>query len=232
MEIEYVQEGFPKDWESVGISLLKTWGAEQIRTRRPEREEVIENIIQSPKLVLYRPIDKSMVIARIDRRRPPYYDYGAGYDYPQPQRTSLIRSTKPLPSNVFFYGSAFRPNLLELYNRVVGLGVLPSLLDSLKKQIGYMQDLRTIGDGLYVFEEGLERPLPISFIGDGFRATLLTSFVSVLAESGTLILEEPEISLHPGFIEDLLQNDSPNLWKKTTLNCLQRHTVWNSYELC
>jgi AAA15 family ATPase/GTPase len=40
-------------------------------------------------------------------------------------------------------------------------------------------------------------------MGDGFKSMLKIFYLSVLAKNGVITLEEPELSLHPGYIEML-----------------------------
>src|SRR5438309_7647010 len=73
-------------------------------------------------------------------------------------------------------------------------------MDRVKQGIDYLTDLRTLGDEIFVYQRKLDRPIPISLMGDGFRDVLRILFISALTRKGTAVFEEPENSLHPGFL--------------------------------
>ena len=64
----------------------------------------------------------------------------------------------------------------------------------------YFEDIRKTDEGLQIFLKNQSTPLPISSMGDGFSSLLKLTFMNSLADEGVIILEEPEVSLHPGFI--------------------------------
>ncbi|MEM4574522.1 MAG: AAA family ATPase [Candidatus Caldarchaeum sp.] len=113
----------------------------------------------------------------------------------------LIRSDNPSPSNVFPVTTEYKIDLTSLYNKLIQSGRFHDVLNSLKENIGYLRDLRSIGEELFAFFDGLDKPIPISSTGDGFQALLRIAFAIALSKEGTLVLEEPESNLHPGFIE-------------------------------
>ncbi|MEM3081811.1 MAG: hypothetical protein QXH35_09035 [Nitrososphaerota archaeon] len=80
----------------------------------------------------------------------------------------IIGRDTPTPSNVFYVGTVYKPSLTTLYNKMVHSGLIQNILIELREQISYLTDLRTIGDKLFVFLDGLDRPLPVSLMGDGF----------------------------------------------------------------
>jgi len=117
------------------------------------------------------------------------------------EQLSIIARDRPAPSNVFYVGTVYKPSLTMLYNKLVQSGLIQNTLMTLREQISYLTDLRTIGDKLFVFLDGLDKPLPVSLTGDGFQVLLRSAFAAALAKDGLLVLEEPEANLHPGFIE-------------------------------
>ena len=51
--------------------------------------------------------------------------------------------------------------------------------------------------------KSIDNPLPLSFMGDGFKALLKLAFLAPLVNNGIVIFEEPEVSMHPGYLEIL-----------------------------
>ena len=80
---------------------------------------------------------------------------------------------------------------------------LAEVLDTLKKRIPYFEDIRATDDDLLVLLENLDEPLPLSSMGDGFKALLKLSFMAPLIKDGVALFEEPEASMHPGYLDIL-----------------------------
>ncbi|MFA5614754.1 MAG: AAA family ATPase [Methanoculleus sp.] len=95
-----------------------------------------------------------------------------------------------------------------LYPTIKMAGISPILI--LKEKIAYFDDIQKTDKGLQVFLKNQDAPLPVSSMGDGFRSLLSLTFMNSLAGEGVIILEEPEVSLHPGFMyilcEAILKN--------------------------
>ena len=70
----------------------------------------------------------------------------------------------------------------------------------MREKIEYFQDIRKTDSGLQIFVKGQNNPLPLSSMGDGSNSLLKLTFMNNLLDNGTIILEEPESSLHPGFL--------------------------------
>ena len=110
------------------------------------------------------------------------------------------------PKCVFEFDRSVSPSEMNrLHDLVVEQGRIQATLGYLKRQIGYLTDIRKTDEGIQVFLEGKEGPLPLSSMGEGFITLLKTVFVSSLIDDGQVIIEEPEYALHPGFV-DLLSN--------------------------
>ncbi|MDW8063977.1 MAG: AAA family ATPase [Candidatus Caldarchaeum sp.] len=203
VEFHYLETGLPKEYLETCEDLIDRIAEEMAerdfryrRSRRFDYERLLQEeidkttrtIINYPKLVIVAisgEISKSSTKSLIILSKT----FGP------------IREDRVLPSSLFFVGTGYKPRTIDLYNRALQLGMLSPLLQTLRKEIQYFEDLRTISDVLYVSMTGLERPLPIAMIGDGFEALLKTAMVSTVARGGTLVLEEPETNLHPGFME-------------------------------
>lgn len=130
---------------------------------------------------------------------PPIYIYIGGI-------YTIVRPKPKLdipPFNVVlnFQKSAVASNVGNLYDLVVSKGKIKNALEILKERIPYIEDIRKIEQGMYVLVSHHNAPIPLSSMGDGFVTLLKLSFLIALAESGIIILEEPEVSLHPYFME-------------------------------
>jgi len=105
----------------------------------------------------------------------------------------------------------FSPNSINVFvgpNNCGKSSVLEAI--ALKEKIAYFDDIQKTDKGLQVFLKNQDASLPVSSMGDGFRSLLSLTFMNSLAGEGVIILEEPEVSLHPGFMyilcEAILKN--------------------------
>jgi len=80
---------------------------------------------------------------------------------------------------------------------------LAEVLDTLKNRITYFEDIREVDDELVILLENLDVPLPLSSMGDGFKTLLKLSFMAPLIKNGIVLFEEPETSMHPGYLNIL-----------------------------
>ncbi len=88
----------------------------------------------------------------------------------------------------------------RLHDLAINSNRIVQSLGMLKEKIAYFEDIRKTNKGLQVFLKNQNTPLPVSSMGDGFRSLLSLTFMNSLAGEGVIILEEPEASLHPGFM--------------------------------
>ncbi len=93
--------------------------------------------------------------------------------------------------------------LSQLHDQVIAVNKITPSIESLKEKIQYFQDIRKTDDGLQIFLNNQEKPLPITSMGDGFNSLLKLTFMNNLIDKGIILLEEPESSLHPGFLSIL-----------------------------
>ena len=91
----------------------------------------------------------------------------------------------------------------ELYKELVNTKKLAVVLGTLKGRIPYFEDIRESDGDLLVLLENLDEPLPLSSMGDGFKALLKLSFMAPLIKDGIVLFEEPEASMHPGYLDIL-----------------------------
>ncbi len=91
----------------------------------------------------------------------------------------------------------------DLHDKVVRKNLISKSHKRIISKIPYIEDIRKTDDGLFVSLSGHNRSLPLASMGDGFKSMLRIFYLSVLAKDGVITLEEPETSLHPGYIEML-----------------------------
>ncbi len=92
-----------------------------------------------------------------------------------------------------------------LYGKLINTKKLAEVLESLKKSIPYFEDIREADGNLLVLLKNIDEPLPLDSMGDGFKALLKLSFMAPLIKNGVVIFEEPEVSMHPGYLEVLAE---------------------------
>jgi len=111
---------------------------------------------------------------------------------------------------VNFEHSNIPAEISRLHDLVISNNKINQSIDRLKERIEYFEDIRKTDKGLQIFLKNQISPLPISSMGDGFSSLIKLTFMNSLVDGGIIILEEPEVSLHPGFIfilcEAILQN--------------------------
>lgn len=99
------------------------------------------------------------------------------------------------------------PNIEEdislLHDKLLSGNKIQGVINVLKKKIPYFEDLRKSDDTLVVLLSNATEPLPLSFMGDGFKALLKLEFLAPLVKNGIVLFEEPEISMHPGYLDIL-----------------------------
>ncbi|RZN15708.1 MAG: hypothetical protein EF812_01620 [Methanosarcinales archaeon] len=91
----------------------------------------------------------------------------------------------------------------EIYKKLVNTKKLAEVLDILKNKMPYFEDIREADGDLLVLLENLDEPLPLSSMGDGFKALLKLVFMAPLIKNGIALFEEPETSMHPGYLNIL-----------------------------
>ncbi len=94
-------------------------------------------------------------------------------------------------------------DISTLYKKLIATKKLRDVLDILKNRIPYFEDIRESEGTLYVLLENIKEALPLSFMGDGFKALLRLSFMAPLVKRGIILFEEPEASMHLGYLNIL-----------------------------
>jgi len=110
--------------------------------------------------------------------------------------------------------------LNQLHDLIIASNKITQTIENLKEKIQYFQDIRKTDDGLQIFLNNQNKPLPITSMGDGFNQLLKLTFMNALIDKGIILLEEPESSLHPGFLpilcEAILANSKQSTFFITT----------------
>lgn len=110
------------------------------------------------------------------------------------------KKVKKVPLVLNFSKLAFASDIEGLYDIVVEKGKILSTIRILTEKMPYISDIRKTEKGIYIYISHKES-IPLSSMGDGFITLLKLSFLVSLAEKGVIILEEPEVSLHPAFLD-------------------------------
>ena len=91
----------------------------------------------------------------------------------------------------------------EIHKKLVQTKKLKEVLDFLTSRITYFEDIRQVDGELLVLLKNQKESLPLSFMGDGFKALLKLSFMAPLVKNGIVLFEEPETALHPYYLDIL-----------------------------
>ncbi|HDH07119.1 MAG TPA: DUF2813 domain-containing protein [Thermoproteales archaeon] len=110
--------------------------------------------------------------------------------------SEFITSFRRTPSDIKFYARLV--GKLSLLLDKLDVGMLIKVLDKLRNIVPYFQDYRD-GSVVFNYSKRLEI-IPLSSTGEGFQA-LLELLPPVLLGAKVIIIEEPEVHLHPGFME-------------------------------
>ncbi len=94
-------------------------------------------------------------------------------------------------------------NILTLHKKLVNTKKLQDVLETIKNRIPYFEDIREVEGNYLVSLETLKEAIPLSFMGDGFKALLKLSFMASLVKNGIVLFEEPETSMHPTYMDIL-----------------------------
>ncbi len=156
-----------------------------------QNEKVINDFLNSKKLFLKSQLDGNLIdihtITNIYNGEIPLQNKRTDIDIPE---IPLIFSSTFLNDNIY-----------QLYQKLLDVKKISTSLETLKENIPYFEDIREKDNDLIVLLKNIDNPLPISMMGEGFRALLKLSFISTLIKDGIVLLEEPENSMHPGYLE-------------------------------
>ncbi|GEM_PF-1252560 len=135
---------------------------------------------------------------------------------------------KFIPPVIFNFRKIARTSFVEnLHDIIVSRGRIDKVITLIKEQIPYIEDIRKTDTGLFIFTTQYSKPVPLSSMGEGFISLLKISFILSLIDYGIFVLEEPEVLLHPKYIdlisEELISkiNDSQFFISTHSLDLLQ-----------
>ncbi len=94
-------------------------------------------------------------------------------------------------------------DISNLYKQLVKTKKLRGVLDRLRNRNRDFQEIYEVEGNYFVSLENLNESIPLSFMGDGFKALLKLSFMASLAKNGIILFEEPETSMHPAYMDIL-----------------------------
>ena len=91
-----------------------------------------------------------------------------------------------------------------MYSKLVNNATLYDAIKLLQDRIPDFLDIREVRSKLYVtLRKDYQKTMPLQLMGDGFIALLRLIFLVTLSKNGVILFEEPEMTLHPGFMEIL-----------------------------
>ncbi|MFA4934939.1 MAG: AAA family ATPase [Candidatus Methanoperedens sp.] len=103
-------------------------------------------------------------------------------------------------------------DISTLYKKLVNTKKLQDVLEILKNRIPYFEDIREVNGEMVVLLGDRTESLPLSFMGDGLKALLKLSFMAPLVKNGIVLFDEPEASMHLGYLnilaKEILLNSS------------------------
>lgn len=142
-----------------------------------------------------------------------------------PHIDEIIRSTPRAQSKTILMLTASVEYLKKLQRNLLRTGELLNLIDFMRKKISYFRDLREIEDKFVVFLEGFKEPIPLDAMGDGFCAQLIILSTILMAKDGIILMEEPEIRLHPGFMSAVAEQIAKAAARKEGQFIISTHSL-------
>ncbi len=106
---------------------------------------------------------------------------------------------------VLFNSHQHMVDIGELYDELVHRNRLKPVREYLQNKIPYLTDIVKSEEGMQVLLSDLNESIPLSNMGDGFNALIKLSFMAPLMDKGIVIFEEPEVTMHPGFLDILAE---------------------------
>lgn len=137
----------------------------------------------------------------------------------------ILRSSSPKESKTVFPVFPDFEYIQELQRGLTKSGELVGLISSIREHVPYFQDIREVEDDLLVFITGLEKPVPLQSMGEGFVAQLALLAAITAAKGGLILIEEPENNLHPGYMSIVANQIIKTAHQKKTQFVLSTHSL-------
>jgi len=167
-----------------------------VRARRlEEEEEKIEEILQLEYSKFWEKIYKKSIAIKYEWMNKELRSYAIII----PRRVYVL-GIKPGYCNIALIRSSIDLNFSTIYKDLVRKGLIRRIIEFIKSKIGYIEDVRVIDNEIYVFLSNYPKPLPLSYMGDGFKALLSLLGIIGSVKNGIIFMEEPEQRLHPGYM--------------------------------
>ncbi len=184
-------------------------GIDESRIRRIEKEVSYEIFQQFRDTLFFRlSHEKDVLIESLlqkpqkSRRGVSRFHSFSNYYYNQEVLDSL-----KLKKLKFIYRTQLRQiDLLKYFHELSSSSKFYDVLDRLKKKIHYLFDIREVEGVINIIIQGIDNRkvfVPFKMMGDGFQSLLITNILFELLPKGIILFEEPENSLHLGFMDIL-----------------------------
>ncbi len=98
-------------------------------------------------------------------------------------------------------------NIIQFFAKLSQSPNFYNVLDRLKEKLNYVYDIRESEGKIYIVTLGSDKSkifIPFELMGDGFQSLLITTIIFEVISKGIVLLEEPENSLHPGYMHILV----------------------------
>ena len=196
---EVIQKAIPK--------VLRQLMLPEENERREIIEHTMELIVRNPKLLF-----TSEKTLHIFLPKPPTLEFSyklnfVGVSSLFDRFITIDSERQKNPENVIFsFQRTGTETIQKLYGELVKRGTINSAISLIRDFVPYVLDIRMVeSKEIFVLTEFLKESISINSMGDGFISLIRMIFLFGLVKDGLIILEEPEISLHPGFI-DIISN--------------------------
>jgi energy-coupling factor transporter ATP-binding protein EcfA2 len=121
---------------------------------------------------------------------------------------ATVTTKVPGSSDLIFYAHCPRwpfTDIKWLYDLLEESGRAYRFVNYLRRHIPYFADLRSGEEELWVNFENLERPLPLSMMGDGMVEVIRQLVLVDLVPGGVLLVDGMPYNVHPAFYEVLAE---------------------------
>lgn len=207
LSIEYDKEGIPKGLSKRVLPLLEKIAIEYAESRMARRERFQSRTTRSEKEV-ESPLEyEDLIDQQMERlrSRPKLIISNSLTNRTdlllEREEEVIVPTPKVISTPIMFSGTDCQHTLKDLHDTLLPTERFTKIIESVRSNIDYVRDVRTLEDQMYVFLKNAKKPIPIELMGDGFKEVLRIAFLSALSRNGLIFLEEPENNLHPGFLD-------------------------------